>query len=104
MPVISPYRFQMFDIFARIEEDFSLLNRRAVFALVYTAIGLTCISYLKNADYMNAMASAVAHREAVSRRLTRTRHPATERRTTTADDSTEVPSSIERPVRRETVH
>ena len=59
MPVISPYRFQMFDIFARIEEDFSLLNRRAVFALVYTAIGLTCISYLKNADYMNAMASAV---------------------------------------------
>jgi membrane protease YdiL (CAAX protease family) len=47
----------MFDLFARIEEDFSLLNRRAVFALVYTAIGLTCISYLKNADYMNAIAS-----------------------------------------------
>ena len=49
----------MFDLFARIEEDFSLLNRRAVFALVYTAIGLTCISYLKNADYMNAIASLV---------------------------------------------
>lgn len=47
----------MFDLFARIEEDFSLLDRRAIFAFVYTAIGLTCISYLKNADYMNASAS-----------------------------------------------
>ena len=49
----------MFDLFASIEEDFSLLNRRAIFAFVYTAIGLTCISYLKNADYMDAIASMI---------------------------------------------
>ena len=49
----------MFDLFARIEEDFSLLDRKAVFALVYTAIGLTCIFYLKNADSMEAIAAAV---------------------------------------------
>src|SRR3954463_9275581 len=47
----------MHDIFARIEEDISMLDRKAVFALIYTAIGLTCISYLKNADYMESAAS-----------------------------------------------
>jgi hypothetical protein len=47
----------MRDIFERIEEDFSLLDRRSVFALVYAAIGLTCISYLKNTDFMEAIAS-----------------------------------------------
>lgn len=47
----------MRDIFERIEEDFSLIDRKAIFALVYTAIGLTCISYLKNADYMESAAS-----------------------------------------------
>src|SRR5689334_22725312 len=52
----------MFDLFARIEEDLSLLDRKAVFALVYTAIGLTCIFYLKNADSMEAMAAAVGLR------------------------------------------
>src|SRR5215210_4540486 len=52
----------MFDLFARIEEDFSLLDQRAVFALVYTAIGLTCIYYLKNAEYLDAMASVVSLR------------------------------------------
>jgi len=49
----------MFDLFARIDEDFSLLDRKAIFALVYTAIGLTCIYYLKNADYLESMASAL---------------------------------------------
>jgi membrane protease YdiL (CAAX protease family) len=49
----------MFDLFARIEEDLSLLDRRAIFALVYTAVGLTCISYLKNGEYMDAMFSFV---------------------------------------------
>ena len=49
----------MRDIFERIEEDFALLDRKAIFALVYTAIGLTCISYLKNADYMESAASLV---------------------------------------------
>jgi len=49
----------MRDIFERIEEDFALLDRKAIFALVYTAIGLTCISYLKNADYMESLASVI---------------------------------------------
>lgn len=49
----------MFDLFGRIEEDFSLLDRKAVFALVYTAIGLTCIFYLKNADSMEAIATVL---------------------------------------------
>jgi membrane protease YdiL (CAAX protease family) len=49
----------MRDIFERIEEDFSLLDRKAIFALVYTAIGLTCISYLKNGDYMESAASLI---------------------------------------------
>ena len=49
----------MFDLFAKIEEDFSLLDRRAIFALVYTAIGLTCIYYLKNTEYLDAMASVL---------------------------------------------
>jgi hypothetical protein len=49
----------MFDLFARMEEDFALLDRRAVFALVYTAIGLTGIYYLKTIGYLDAMATAV---------------------------------------------
>ncbi|HYJ92230.1 MAG TPA: CPBP family intramembrane glutamic endopeptidase [Pyrinomonadaceae bacterium] len=53
----------MFDLFERIEEDFSLLDRKAVFALVYTATGLTCIFYLKNTDSMEAMASALGVRQ-----------------------------------------
>lgn len=60
----------MFDLFARIEEDFALLDRRAVFALVYTAIGLTCIYYLKNVEYLDAMATTVGlgqAAEAISR-------------------------------------
>jgi membrane protease YdiL (CAAX protease family) len=38
----------MFDIFERIEEDFSLLDRRAVGALLYTAAGMASIFYLKD--------------------------------------------------------
>ena len=38
----------MRDILNRITTDFSLLDRKAVFALVYTAAGLTGIFYLKN--------------------------------------------------------
>jgi len=49
----------MFDLFARIEEDFSLLDRRAIFALVYTAIGLTCIYYLKDAAYLDSFAGTL---------------------------------------------
>lgn len=49
----------MFDLFARIDEDLSLLDRRAIFALVYAALGLTCIFYFKNADFLE-WAAAVA--------------------------------------------
>ena len=49
----------MFDLFSRIEEDFSLLDRRSVFALVYTSIGLTCIYYFKNVDYLDAIAATL---------------------------------------------
>ena len=38
----------MRDIITRITTDFSLLDRKAIFALVYTAAGLTGIYYLKN--------------------------------------------------------
>lgn len=54
----------MFDLFARIDEDFTLLDRRTIFALVYTAVGLACISYLKNAEYLDAMASLLGLQEA----------------------------------------
>lgn len=40
----------MRDLYKSIEEDFSLLDRRAVFALVYAAFGLTCIYYLGSAQ------------------------------------------------------
>jgi uncharacterized protein len=40
----------MRDILQRISTDFSLLDRKAVFALVYTAAGLTGIYYAKNQE------------------------------------------------------
>lgn len=42
----------MFDLYRKIEEDISLLDRRALFAMVYTAVGLTCTFYFKNADFV----------------------------------------------------
>lgn len=42
----------MIELITRIKEDFSLLDRKAIFALVYTAIGLTCIYYLKDPAYL----------------------------------------------------
>lgn len=38
----------MRDVIRRITTDFSLLDRKVVFALLYAAAGLTCIYYLKN--------------------------------------------------------
>ena len=38
----------MRDLIDRISTDFSLLDRKAIFALVYTAVGLSSIFYLKN--------------------------------------------------------
>lgn len=40
----------MRDLYKAIEEDFSVLDRRAVGALVYTAFALTCIYYLGNSQ------------------------------------------------------
>ena len=47
----------MLDIARQIKTDLTSLDRRAVFALVYAAIGLTCITYLKSPDYLNAIVS-----------------------------------------------
>ena len=44
----------MRDLINRITTDFSLLDRKAVFALLYTAAGLTGIFYLKNPDSVAA--------------------------------------------------
>jgi len=40
----------MRDLIDRITTDFSLLDRKAIFALIYTAVGLTAIFYLKNPE------------------------------------------------------
>ncbi len=42
----------MLEIIRKMRGDFLTLDRRAVFALVYMAVGLTCIAYLKNPDYL----------------------------------------------------
>ncbi|HVF29903.1 MAG TPA: CPBP family intramembrane glutamic endopeptidase [Pyrinomonadaceae bacterium] len=42
----------MRDLIDRIRTDFSLLDRKAIFALVYTAFGLTAIFYLKDQVYV----------------------------------------------------
>jgi len=42
----------MLDLAIQIRGDFAKLDRRAVFALVYTAFALTCITYLKNPEYL----------------------------------------------------
>ena len=45
----------MLQILGQIKEDISSLDRRAIFALVYAAVGLTCITYLKNPEYLVAI-------------------------------------------------
>lgn len=45
----------MLEILGHIRSDFARLDRRAVFAFVYAAAGLTCITYLKNPDYLAAI-------------------------------------------------
>ncbi len=47
----------MLDIVHQIRNDFTALDGRAVFALVYAASGLTCIAYFKSPDYLNAILS-----------------------------------------------
>lgn len=38
----------MLDLYKRIEDDISLLDRKALLALVYTAIGSSCVYYLRD--------------------------------------------------------
>lgn len=45
----------MLQIIRQFRHDLSPLDSRAVFALVYAAIGLTCIAYLKDATYLRAI-------------------------------------------------
>jgi uncharacterized protein len=47
----------MRDLIDRITTDFSLLDRKAIFALVYTAAGLSAIFYLKNTANVAAACS-----------------------------------------------
>lgn len=41
----------MLELIRKIEDDLILLDRRALFSLVYAAAGLACIYYLKNPEY-----------------------------------------------------
>lgn len=45
----------MLEIARQIRGDIAQLDRRAVFAFLYAAVGLTCITYLKNPDYLYAI-------------------------------------------------
>ncbi len=45
----------MLDLARQIRDDLARLDRRAVFALLYAAVGLTCISYLKNPWYLEQL-------------------------------------------------
>lgn len=47
----------MLELARHLRDDISQLDRRAIFALVYAAVGLTCISYLKNPNYLAAITS-----------------------------------------------
>ena len=45
----------MLQLARQLRADVSQLDGRAVFALSYAAVGLTCISFLKNPDYLAAL-------------------------------------------------
>lgn len=47
----------MLEIARQLRDDIAPLDRRAVFALVYAAIGLTCITYLKDPKYLATILS-----------------------------------------------
>ena len=47
----------MLEVARHLYEDLAALDRRVVFALIYAAFGLTCISFLKNTDYLIAITS-----------------------------------------------
>ena len=45
----------MLELARQIRGDLATLDRHTVFAFVYAAVGLTCISYFKNPDYLDAI-------------------------------------------------
>ncbi|MBE7515862.1 MAG: CPBP family intramembrane metalloprotease [Chloracidobacterium sp.] len=45
----------MLEVLRHIKADLSSLDKRASFALVYAAVGLTCITYLKDPAYLRAI-------------------------------------------------
>ena len=45
----------MLEIARHLRNDLARLDHKALFALVYAAIGLTCITYFKNPDYLAAI-------------------------------------------------
>ncbi len=45
----------MLEIARHLRDDLVRLDRKALFALVYAAVGLTCITYFKNPDYLAAV-------------------------------------------------
>ena len=47
----------MIEIARQLRDDIAPLDRRAVFALVYAAVGLTCITYLKDPKYLAVITS-----------------------------------------------
>ena len=49
------FRPRMLDLIRHIRDDIAPLDRRAVFAFVYAAVGLTCIAYLKDPIYVQAI-------------------------------------------------
>lgn len=51
----------MTEIISQIWEDISRLDRRALFAFIYTAAGLTCIAYLKDPKYLAFVLSSTKY-------------------------------------------
>lgn len=56
----------MFDLYRKIEGDISLLDRNAVVAMVYTAVGLTGTYYLKNPDVILQIARGSRYEDIAS--------------------------------------
>ncbi len=53
----------MLQILSQIKIDLVSLERRAAFALLYAAIGLTCITYFKNPFYLNIISANTSFAE-----------------------------------------
>jgi hypothetical protein len=45
----------MLELIPRIRDDFARLDRRILFALIYSAVGLTCINFLKDPAYLETL-------------------------------------------------